>query len=98
MRNAGKMRRAEMARKLAERCLMSDSLARKVIEAFFDTITGGIEQGLRVKIRGLGTFAPRYNPSLKNAHFGRFINNMPTKPSMTIKFKPGKDLKAVVNQ
>jgi integration host factor subunit beta len=71
--------------------------AEAVVNSFFDTIVEGLSNDERAELRGFGSFSVR---SYK-AYMGRNPKSgeaIPVKSKKMPIFKPGKDLRAIVNQ
>jgi integration host factor subunit beta len=70
--------------------------SEKVVDLFFDTIIKGLRNGERAELRGFGSFTIRNYPSYvgRNPKSGNAIVVGPKRMPI---FKPGKELKAMVD-
>ncbi len=92
------MTRAELIDTLA---LMQPNISIKLIEQgvkdIFEQMSVALENGVRIEVRGFGSFALRYRPprSARNPKTGEYVV---TEGKYVPHFKPGKELKARVNE
>jgi integration host factor subunit beta len=75
--------------------LPSDSV-RRAVEVFFEEISGALENGSRVEIRGFGAFSIRQRPARegRNPKTGDPVS---IAAKRVMHFRPGKELRARVN-
>lgn len=66
-------------------------------QLIFDTMCEALEKGERIEIRGFGSFNLHYRPP-RNAHNPKTGEKVATLPKYTPHFKPGKELKDLVNK
>ncbi len=90
------MTKADLVETVAKEAEMTKKDAEKLVEIIFDTIIETLNQGEKIELRGFGSFRLRE----RNARQGR---NPKTGEAVEIPakrvayFKPGKDLKEIVN-
>lgn len=92
------MNKTEMAEKLAKKCDLSKAKAVEVVNAMFDTASGGgiiaveLDGGRKVGITGFGTFSTKHRSarSGRNPATGKEITLAPKTYPV---FKAGKGLK-----
>ena len=68
----------------------------KIVSVFFDEIVGRLQQDGRVELRGFGAFSTR----ARDARVGRNPRtgeSVPVPPKYSIHFKPGKEMREVVD-
>ena len=91
------MNKSELIMELASSNKINLKEAEAVVNSFFDTIVEGLSNDERAELRGFGSFSVR---SYK-AYMGRNPKSgeaIPVKSKKMPIFKPGKDLRAIVNQ
>ncbi len=90
------MTKADLVETVAREAEMTKKDAEKLVEIIFDTIIETLNNGEKIELRGFGSFRLRE----RNARQGR---NPKTGETVDIPakrvayFKPGKDLKEIVN-
>ena len=90
------MRKAEMARHIADETDLTQAKAAEIVKTIFDEIKSALEQGDAVILRGFGSF------HVRDKH-GRIGRNPKTgqeaaiTPRRVVRFKSGKSLKQAVN-
>lgn len=90
------MTKADLVETVAKEAEMTKKDAEKLVEIIFDTIIETLNNGEKIELRGFGSFRLRE----RNARQGR---NPKTGEAVDIPakrvayFKPGKDLKEIVN-
>lgn len=90
------MTKADLVETVAKEAEMTKKDAEKLVEIIFDTIIKTLNNGEKIELRGFGSFRLRE----RNARQGR---NPKTGETVDIPakrvayFKPGKDLKEIVN-
>jgi integration host factor subunit beta len=90
------MTKADLVETVANEAEMTKKDAEKLVEIIFDTIIETLNKGEKIELRGFGSFRLRQ----RNARQGR---NPKTGEAVSIPakrvayFKPGKDLKEIVN-
>ena len=69
--------------------------AEMAVDAVFDTMRVSMQRGERIELRGFGVFQvkPRKRGIGRNPRTGKEVR---IPPGRTIRFKPGKDLQALV--
>lgn len=91
------MTKADLVEKVAKEADMTKKDAEKLVEIIFDSIVSTLNQGEKIELRGFGSFRVRE----RNARKGR---NPKTGEAVKIPakrvayFKPGKDLKELINK
>ncbi len=90
------MTKADLVETVAKEAEMTKKDAEKLVEIIFDTIIGTLNNGEKIELRGFGSFRLRE----RNARQGRNpktgeADDIPAK--RVAYFKPGKDLKEIVN-
>lgn len=84
--------KADMAEKLYEEVGLNKREAKEFVDAFFDTLREGLEQGRQIKLSGFGNFdLRRKNPRPgRNPKTGEEI---PITARTVVSFRPGQKLK-----
>jgi integration host factor subunit beta len=91
------MTKADLVEKVAKEAEMTKKDAEQLVEIVFDSIIGALKTGDKIELRGFGSFRTRK----RNARKGR---NPKTGAAVSIPakrvayFKPGKELKEVINK
>jgi integration host factor subunit beta len=91
------MTKADLVEKVAKEAEMTKKDAEKLVEIIFDSIVSTLNEGEKIELRGFGSFRVRE----RNARKGR---NPKTGEAVKIPakrvayFKPGKDLKDLINK
>lgn len=91
------MTKADLVEKVAKEADMTKKDAEKLVEIIFDSIINTLNEGEKIELRGFGSFRVRE----RNARKGR---NPKTGEAVKIPakrvayFKPGKDLKDLINK
>lgn len=91
------MTKADLVEKVAKEADMTKKDAEKLVEIIFESIISTLNEGEKIELRGFGSFRVRE----RNARKGR---NPKTGESVSIPakrvayFKPGKDLKDLINK
>ena len=90
------MTKAQLCRRLASKFKINHTLARLIVDAFFDSITVSVFHGEKVILRGFGTFSLKITKDRlsRNPHTGEKIF-VASKKSMT--FKAGRSLHLRLN-
>ncbi|MDR2300790.1 MAG: integration host factor subunit beta [Deltaproteobacteria bacterium] len=91
------MNKSELIMELASSNKINLKDAETVVNSFFDTIVEGLSKEERAELRGFGSFSVRkYGAYVgRNPKSGEAI---PVKSKKMPIFKPGKELRAIVNQ
>lgn len=76
---------------------LSEKQVAELINTILDTMSESLIAGKRIEIRGFGSFAIHHHAP-KTARNPKTGEKVFTKGKRTARFKPGKDLKACVNQ
>jgi integration host factor subunit beta len=90
------MTKADLVERVAKEADMTKKDAEQLVEIIFDSIIASLNKGEKIELRGFGSFRVRQ----RNARKGR---NPKTGDSVNIPakrvayFKPGKELKEVIN-
>ena len=91
------MTKADLVEKVAKEADMTKKDAEQLVEIIFDSITGSLNKGEKIELRGFGSFRVRE----RGARRGR---NPKTGDPVSIPakrvpyFKPGKELKELINE
>jgi integration host factor subunit beta len=91
------MTKADLVEQVAKEAEMTKKDAEQLVEVVFDSIVGALNKGDKIELRGFGSFRVRE----RNARKGR---NPKTGETVSIPakrvayFKPGKELKEIVNK
>lgn len=91
------MTKADLVERVANQADMTKKDAEQLVEIIFESITDTLNRGEKIELRGFGSFRVRD----RNARVGR---NPKTGASVDIPakrvayFKPGKELKELINQ
>lgn len=91
------MTKADLVEKVANEAEMTKKDAEQLVEIIFDSIISTLNKGEKIELRGFGSFRVRQ----RNARQGR---NPKTGDSVNIPakrvadFKPGKELKEIINK
>lgn len=91
------MTRAELINALAmKQPHIPIKLIEQSVKDIFEALSGALENGERIEIRGFGSFALRYRPprSARNPKTGDYVM---TDGKFAPHFKPGKELRERVN-
>ncbi len=91
------MTKADLVEKVSKEAEMTKKDAEQLVEIVFDSIVGSLNKGEKIELRGFGSF----RVSERNARKGRNPKtgaavNIPAK--RVAYFKPGKDLKELINK
>lgn len=92
------MTRAELIDILAQKQPgISIKLIEQGVKNIFEQMATALENGLRIEIRGFGSFALRYRPprTARNPKTGEYVK---TAEKYAPHFKPGKELRERVNE
>lgn len=91
------MTKADLVEKVSREAEMTKKDAEQLVEIIFESIIGSLNKGEKIELRGFGSFRVRE----RNARKGR---NPKTGASVDIPakrvayFKPGKELKELINE
>ncbi len=91
------MTKADLVEQVSKEAEMTKKDAEQLVEIVFDSIVGSLNKGEKIELRGFGSFRVRE----RNARKGR---NPKTGEAVSIPakrvayFKPGKDLKELINK
>jgi integration host factor subunit beta len=91
------MTKADLVEQVAKETDMTKKDAEQLVEVVFESIIGALNNGDKIELRGFGSFRVRE----RNARTGRNPKtgatvNIPAK--RVAYFKPGKELKDIVNK
>ncbi|MFI5168256.1 MAG: HU family DNA-binding protein [Thermoanaerobaculales bacterium] len=88
--------KTELVERIAFETGMPKAHAARAVEVIMDTLGEWLQKGERVAIPGLGTFYASERPArdVRNPRTGGVVH---VAASRTVRFRPGKELKAVVN-
>jgi len=91
------MTKADLVEKVARDADMTKKDAEHLVEIIFDSITGTLNKGEKIELRGFGSFRVRERNSRKgrNPKTGAAVD-IPAK--RVAYFKPGKELKELINR
>ncbi|MGE5237019.1 MAG: HU family DNA-binding protein [Acidobacteriota bacterium] len=88
--------KSELVERIAFETGMPKAHAARAIEVMVDALVDWLQSGERVAIPGLGSFYTSERPAreVRNPRTGEIVR---VAPSRTVRFRPGKELKAIVN-
>lgn len=91
------MTKADLVERVAKETDMTKKDAEKLVEVIFDSIVSSLNKGEKIELRGFGSFRVRERNARKgrNPKTGEPVN-IPAK--RVAYFKPGKDLKEIINK
>jgi integration host factor subunit beta len=91
------MTKADLVERVANEADMTKKDAEQLVEIIFDTIISTLNKGEKIELRGFGSFRLRERDARKgrNPKTGEAVD-IPAK--RVAYFKPGKELKEVINQ
>ena len=93
----GRLTRAELVDQVAEAADLTQKDADVVLATVIGNIVEALRRGEKVELRGFGSFRLRH----RNARRGRNPKSggpVDVPPKLVAYFKPGKELKALINQ
>lgn len=90
------MTKADLVEKVAQEAEITKKDAEHLVEIIFESITNSLNQGEKIELRGFGSFRVRERNSRKgrNPKTGEAVD-IPAK--RVAYFKPGKELKELIN-
>lgn len=90
------MTKADLVERVASQADMTKKDAEQLVEIIFDSITASLNRGEKIELRGFGSFRVRDRNSRKgrNPKTGEAVD-IPAK--RVAYFKPGKELKDLIN-
>ncbi len=91
------MTKADLVELVAKEAEMTKKDVEQLVEIIFDSIVGTLNRGEKIELRGFGSFRVRERSARKgrNPKTGEPVQ-IPAK--RVAYFKPGKDLKEIINQ
>ncbi len=91
------MTKADLVEKVANEAEMTKKDAEQLVEIIFSSIVSTLNNGEKIELRGFGSFRVRHRNARKgrNPKTGTAVN-IPAK--RVAYFKPGKDLKELINK
>lgn len=91
------MTKADLVEQVSKEAEMTKKDAEQLVEIVFDSIVGSLNKGEKIELRGFGSFRVRERNARKgrNPKTGEAVN-IPAK--RVAYFKPGKDLKELINK
>ena len=91
------MTKADLVEQVATEAEMTKKDAEQLVEIIFDSIIGALNNGEKIELRGFGSFRVRQRDARKgrNPKTGTAVD-IPAK--RVAYFKPGKELKEVINK
>lgn len=91
------MTKADLVERVAKETDMTKKDAEKLVEVIFESIVSTLNQGEKIELRGFGSFRVRERNARKgrNPKTGEPVD-IPAK--RVAYFKPGKDLKELINK
>ena len=91
------MTKADLVEQVAKETEMTKKDAEQLVEVVFESIIGALNKGDKIELRGFGSFRVRERNARKgrNPKTGATVN-IPAK--RVAYFKPGKELKDIVNK
>ncbi|MFQ5743583.1 MAG: HU family DNA-binding protein [Acidobacteriota bacterium] len=90
------MTKADLIEEVAEISRLSKKTSELVVNVFFQSVIGSLRRREKVELRGFGSFKLRH----RNARVGRNPKTgerVPVPAKVVPYFKPGKDLRDLVN-
>ena len=93
----GRLTKAELVEQVAEAADLTKKDADVVLETVLGNIVEALRRGEKVELRGFGSFRLRHRDARtgRNPKTGGRVN---VPPKLVAYFRPGKDLKALINQ
>lgn len=91
------MTKADLVERVSSEAEMTKKDAEQLVEIIFDSIIGSLNRGEKIELRGFGSFRVRERNARKgrNPKTGASVN-IPAK--RVAYFKPGKELKEMINE
>lgn len=91
------MTKADLVEQVADEAEMTKKDAEQLVEIIFESIIGALNKGEKIELRGFGSFRTRQRGARKgrNPKTGASVS-IPAK--RVAYFKPGKELKEVINK
>ena len=91
------MTKADLVEQVASEAEMTKKDAEQLVEIIFESIIGALNEGEKIELRGFGSFRVRQRGARKgrNPKTGASVD-IPAK--RVAYFKPGKELKEVINK
>jgi integration host factor subunit beta len=91
------MTKADLVEKVSVEAEMTKKDAEQLVEIVFDSIVGSLNKGEKIELRGFGSFRVRERDARKgrNPKTGAAVS-IPAK--RVAYFKPGKELKELINK
>ena len=91
------MTKADLVETVAKEAEMTKKDAEQLVEIIFDSIVGTLNKGEKIELRGFGSFRVRERDARKgrNPKTGEAVD-IPAK--RVAYFKPGKELKELINK
>ncbi|MCU0238961.1 MAG: integration host factor subunit beta [Pyrinomonadaceae bacterium] len=91
------MTKADLVENVAKEAEMTKKDAEQLVEIVFDSIIGALSKGDKIELRGFGSFRTRQRNSRKgrNPKTGAAVDIAAKRVAY---FKPGKELKEVINK
>jgi integration host factor subunit beta len=91
------MTKADLVEKVSVEAEMTKKDAEQLVEIVFDSIIGSLNKGEKIELRGFGSFRVRERDARKgrNPKTGAAVS-IPAK--RVAYFKPGKELKELINK
>jgi integration host factor subunit beta len=92
------MIKSDLIKKLSSKMsYLAEEVVVDVANIILKSMAEALSKGQRIEIRGFGSFAVRYRPP-RRAHNPKTGEEVFTSPKHTARFKPGKELRGLVNQ
>lgn len=90
------MTKADLVEKVSKEAEMTKKDAEQLVEIIFESIVGSLNKGEKIELRGFGSFRVRERNARKgrNPKTGEAVD-IPAK--RVAYFKPGKELKELIN-
>ncbi|MGI8786446.1 MAG: HU family DNA-binding protein [Pyrinomonadaceae bacterium] len=97
MKEEKEMTKADLVERVSSEAEMTKKDAEQLVEIIFDSIIGSLNRGEKIELRGFGSFRVRERNARKgrNPKTGASVN-IPAK--RVAYFKPGKELKEMINE
>ena len=91
------MNKGDLITKVAENANLTKAQATDAVNSVLDSVRDSLKDGDKAAILGFGTFSVTHKPA-RTGRNPRTGESMQIKAKNVVKFKPGKDLAASVNQ
>ena len=93
----GRLTRAELVEQVAEAADLTKKHAEVVLETVLGNIVEALRRGEKVELRGFGSFRLRHRDARRGRN-PKTGSRVDVPPKLIPYFRPGKELKALINQ